>query len=170
LGQDLLSGRAVGPYRILELASEDALGPVYVAEHPRLGARVAVKVLAREPAFPPDAIERCFRETRAVNAIRHERIIDVLDLGTLNDGCPFVVMAHLEGATLARLLEVRGPLPDAAGALPPGEPLLVPSLPPAVLRGRSSERRSPARLVLLALSALAALATLAGLSALIALR
>jgi serine/threonine protein kinase len=123
LRRDLASGQAIGPYRILEPSSEDALGRGYVAEHPRLGARVAVKVIAREPARPPEAIERFFREARAVNALRHERIVEILDLGTLADGSAFVVTEHLEGAPLSRLFEERGPLPLGGLARLAGEVL-----------------------------------------------
>jgi len=137
LRRDLASGEAIGLYRLLEPSSEDALGRGYVAEHPRLGTRVAVKVLAREPARSPEAVERFFCEARAVNALRHERIVEILDLGTLDDGSAFVVTEHLGGAPLARLLEERGPLP------------------PAVLHRRRGQGGAASWLVLLAGAALA---------------
>ncbi len=101
----------MGPYRLLELSSEDALGPVYLAEHPRHGDRVTLKVLTPSS---PDAIERFFRAARVVNALQHERIAEILDLGTLDDGRAFVVMERLRGVALSHLLERYGTLPIGA--------------------------------------------------------
>jgi serine/threonine-protein kinase len=109
--RDPLSGQTIGPYRLVEQIDGDGRGEVYRAEHPRLGARVAVKVLSAELASRPAAVEQFFRDARAANVIRHEKIVDILDLGTLDDGRPFIVMEHLDGATLARVLEPRTPLP-----------------------------------------------------------
>jgi hypothetical protein len=43
-----------------------------------------VKVIARETARPPGAIEQFFREARAVNALRHERIAEIRREGPLS--------------------------------------------------------------------------------------
>ena len=49
----------------------------------------------------PELLERFFAEARAVNLIRHEHIVGVLDLAQLPDGRPFIVMEFVEGQTLA---------------------------------------------------------------------
>lgn len=103
LRRDLLSGQTIGPYRLLELVSQDGAVRVYAAEHLRRGARVAMIVIAPAPALPAEAIERFFREARAANALRHRWIAELLDLGTLEDGSPFVVTEALDGVTLADL-------------------------------------------------------------------
>ena len=59
------------------------MGRVYRASSPSIGSRVAIKVLSRECARPPDLVERFFAEARAVNLIRHENIVNVLDLARL---------------------------------------------------------------------------------------
>ena len=81
------------------------MGRVYKAVQPAIGARVAIKVLKRECAADPDLVERFFNEARAVNLIRHDNIVDVIDLGRLPDGAPYIVMEFLEGASLAALLK-----------------------------------------------------------------
>jgi len=87
------------------------MGAVYLGVHPGIGSRVAVKVLSMAAAESRDTLERFFAEARAVNVIRHESIVNVLDLSTLPDGRPYIVMEHLEGAVLARHFETTRPFP-----------------------------------------------------------
>jgi serine/threonine-protein kinase len=86
------------------------MGHVYVAEHPVLGRRLAVKVLRREFAANEALVGRFINEARAAAAIKHPNIIEVFDVGTLPDGLPYLTMEFLEGESLARRLQRRRPL------------------------------------------------------------
>ena len=109
--RDPLLQQSVGSYRIVDLIGAGGMGRVYRAEHPVIGARVAIKVMALEgPALRPERIERFLAEARAVNLIRHENIVNVLDLGRLDDDTPFIVMEHLDGTSLGQRLRADGPL------------------------------------------------------------
>ncbi|RMH41011.1 MAG: serine/threonine protein kinase [Deltaproteobacteria bacterium] len=108
---DPLLGVAIGPYRIARLLGAGGMGRVYVGVHPTIGSRVAIKVLARDGAADRHLVKRFFDEARAVNLIRHENIVNILDLDTLPDGRPYIVMEHLDGAPLAAVIAERGPLP-----------------------------------------------------------
>jgi serine/threonine-protein kinase len=77
------------------------MGAVYLAEHPRIGKQVAIKVLHRELASNPKLVERFFREAKLVNEIRHEHIVDVFDFGEDSSGAPFLIMEVLSGQSLA---------------------------------------------------------------------
>src|SRR5664279_2822290 len=88
-------GQTVGNYRITSLLGEGGMGAVYLAEHPGLGRRVAVKVLLPELAKDQDMVARFFNEARAANAIRHPGIVEVLDFGTLSSGASYIVMEML---------------------------------------------------------------------------
>ena len=107
---DVLLGQTVGAYRVAKLMGVGGMGRVYKGVHPSIGSRVAIKVLSRECADKPDLVERFFSEARAVNLIRHESIVNVLDLAQLPDGRPYIIMEYLDGAPLASMVEV-GPLP-----------------------------------------------------------
>jgi serine/threonine protein kinase len=110
-GDDFLIGQQVGAYRIAKLLGVGGMGRVYKGVHPSIGSRVAVKVLSRECADRPDLVERFFSEARAVNMIRHESIVNVLDLAQLPDGRPYIIMEYLDGAPLSDIVGKRGPLP-----------------------------------------------------------
>jgi serine/threonine protein kinase len=84
------------------------MGRVFVAEHVRLGRRVALKVLLPQYSGRPDAVERFFREARAVNRIGHENIVEVTDDGIASSGEPYFVMELLNGLTLAARLKGEG--------------------------------------------------------------
>ena len=84
---------------------------MYHAVHPRIGSRVAIKVLSYAGAESPATVERFFTEARAVNLIRHEHIVNVLDMSTLPDGRPFIVMEYLHGKSLSDVIRAHGALP-----------------------------------------------------------
>jgi serine/threonine protein kinase len=106
---ELPAGTEVGGYVVEGKIGEGGMGVVYGALHPRIGKRVAIKVLS--PAFcgDPATVERFEQEARLVNEIKHPNIVDVFQFGELSDGRSFFVMEWLEGESLSARLE-RGPL------------------------------------------------------------
>ena len=84
---------------------------MFEAEHAAIGRRVALKVLHPSRARRRDAIRRFYREARAAAAIGHPNICEVYDLGSLEDGSPYLVMEKLVGETLADRIAVEGGLP-----------------------------------------------------------
>ena len=109
--EEPLLGSSVGPYRIARLLGVGGMGRVYKGVQPQIGSRVAVKVLSRECTDRKDLVERFFSEARAVNLIRHESIVNVLDLAMLPDGRPYIVMEYLDGSPLSDLITRLGPMP-----------------------------------------------------------
>ncbi|HUH05690.1 MAG TPA: protein kinase [Kofleriaceae bacterium] len=121
--EDLLLGETLGKFRVARLLGVGGMGRVYRAVQPDIGSRVAIKVLSRECADKRDLVERFFAEARAVNLIRHENIVNVLDLATLPDGRPYIIMEYLDGAPLSAVMQARGPLPMGTMARLTGEVL-----------------------------------------------
>ncbi|MBA3457893.1 MAG: protein kinase, partial [Deltaproteobacteria bacterium] len=105
IGEDLLLGTTIGAYRVARLMGIGGMGRVYKGVHPTIGSRVAIKVLSRECSDRRDLVERFFAEAKAVNMIRHESIVNVLDLAMLPDGRPYIIMEYLDGAPLANLID-----------------------------------------------------------------
>src|SRR5262249_40489676 len=104
---DILAGK----YRIDRILGQGGMGLVVAAHHTTLRQKVAVKFLLREAAKRGDATERFLREARAAVSIQSEHVARVTDVGTLDDGAPYMVMEFLSGADLGEILKERGPLP-----------------------------------------------------------
>jgi len=119
IGDDLLLGTTIGAYRVACLLGVGGMGRVYKGVHPTIGSRVAIKVLSRECSDRRDLVDRFFSEAKAVNLIRHESIVNVLDLATLPDGRPYIVMEYLDGSPLAGIIEhaQRSGMPIPLGGL-----------------------------------------------------
>jgi serine/threonine-protein kinase len=112
--QEPLLGQWVGSYRIAARIGAGGMGEVFRAVQPTIGSRVAIKVIGRDWSEQSSLVERFFQEARAVNLIRHESIVNVLDLARLPDGRPYIVMEYLDGWSLAQLIGERGRLPLGA--------------------------------------------------------
>jgi serine/threonine-protein kinase len=113
---DALIGKAIGHYIVRRKLGEGGMGLVYVAEHPAIGKRVALKVLHPEFSSQAEIVSRFFQEARAVNAIQHPNIVDVVDYGLIpspSSGEPprvYLLMEYLEGVTLGALIRREAPL------------------------------------------------------------
>jgi serine/threonine-protein kinase len=94
-------GERYGNYQAISLLGEGGMGAVYLAEHPGIGRRVAIKVLRADMDHDPQLLTRFLNEARAANAIRHPNIIEVLDSGTTERGASYLVMELLEGEVLS---------------------------------------------------------------------
>jgi serine/threonine-protein kinase len=99
-----------GKYRVERVIGEGGMGTVLAARHELLDVRVAVKVLSAELTHQPGIIARFLREARAVARLKSEHVARVMDVGTLDEGQPFIVMELLEGEDLEKRV-TRAPLP-----------------------------------------------------------
>jgi serine/threonine-protein kinase len=87
------------------------MGVVVAATHITLHQRVALKFLLPAALGNPETIERFLREARASVRLKSEHAAKVIDVGTLADGAPFMVMEYLEGGTLGQVVRQQGALP-----------------------------------------------------------
>jgi serine/threonine-protein kinase len=102
-------------YRIIRRIGEGAMGAVYEGENVRIHRRVAIKTLHGGVASKAEVVTRFEREAQAAGRIGSEHIVEVLDMGELEDGTRFMVMEFLEGVTLAKRIRSKGRLsPDEA--------------------------------------------------------
>src|ERR1700712_4005892 len=102
----------IGPYTITRRIGEGGMGVVYEALHTTIARRVAIKLLNREFAHNPEVIQRFFNEARAANLIDPPSLVQVSDLGQLEDGRAYIVMELLKGESLVqRLLRLGGRMP-----------------------------------------------------------
>ena len=107
-------GRTIGNYVVREKIGQGGMGAVYLAEHPRIGKQVAIKVLLPEFSRDAQVVGRFFNEARAANEIRNEHIIDIIDFGELaEDGASYIIMEWLTGRSLSSVLQEVGRMPTA---------------------------------------------------------
>jgi serine/threonine-protein kinase len=104
---DVLAGK----YRIEEVLGVGGMGVVVAATHLHLDERVAIKFLL-PAAATEDAVRRFAREARAAVKIKSEHVVRVIDVGTIDNGAPYMVMELLSGVELG-LIADRGELPVA---------------------------------------------------------
>lgn len=99
-----------GKYRVEHVLGVGGMGVVVAAHHLELDERVAVKIMLPEMAQQPEAVGRFTREARAAVKIKNEHVARVLDVGSLENGTPFIVMEYLDGCDLSVWLKNSGPL------------------------------------------------------------
>jgi serine/threonine protein kinase len=103
-------------YEIVEKLGEGGMGVVYKARDPRLQRLVALKVLPADRSSDPVRRARFLREARAAATLNHPHIVTVHDIAS-EGGVDFIVMEHVSGDALSKLIPERG--------LPVGEALRV---------------------------------------------
>ncbi len=104
---DILAGK----YRIEKILGAGGMGVVVAAHHLHLDEKVAIKFLVKEALGNAEAVARFSREARAAVKIKSEHVVRVSDVGTLDNGAPYMVMEYLEGGDLGEWLRLYGVLP-----------------------------------------------------------
>jgi len=99
-----------GKYRVVRVLGKGGMGVVLEADHLVLGHRVALKFL-HPSLVETEAAKRFAHEARAAAGLRSDHATRIYDVDRLPWGAPYIVMEHLEGASLERVLVERGPIP-----------------------------------------------------------
>ncbi|MCL2723195.1 MAG: protein kinase [Polyangiaceae bacterium] len=94
-----------GKYRIERVLGKGSMGMVYRAQHEILRKPVAIKMVLPQLADIPAIASRFVNEARAAARIRSEHVAQVLDVGRLENGIPFMVLELLEGQDLSDFVE-----------------------------------------------------------------
>jgi serine/threonine protein kinase len=117
LATDNCEAEQIGRYRILERLGAGGMGTVYKAFDPGLDRVVALKLprFDGNPEQLAKRTQRFQREARAAAKIWHPNVCPIYDVGEHN-GQPFVVMALVEGQSLAQRLADRARFEDIAAA------------------------------------------------------
>ena len=111
---DNFIGTAFAGCRIIAKIGQGGMGSVYTARQEALDKTVAVKLLSPELAREERNIEFFLREARSAAKLEHPNIVHIYNFGQEN-GSYFIVMAYIEGTSLADVIAEKGPLdPDTA--------------------------------------------------------
>jgi serine/threonine protein kinase len=109
-------GQTIGNYRLTARLGEGGMGVVYLAEHPVIGKKVALKAIHPELSRNAEVVSRFVTEAKSVNQIGHEHIVDIADFGTTPGGEFYFIMEYLQGEALSDRLKHEGHL-DATRAM-----------------------------------------------------
>jgi serine/threonine protein kinase len=103
---DPLLGQIIEGYQILSQIGEGAMGRVYLAKHPMIGKRIAIKCLKKELVRTHVQMTRFLREAQTVNEIGHQNVVDIFNFVYREETKEaFILMEVLDGKTLAELME-----------------------------------------------------------------
>lgn len=103
-GSDLDVGDTIANYKIVSHIGSGGSGTLYKAKQENLDRFFAIKVLHKHLAWREENILRFEREAAALAAIEHPDIVKVLNVGTLPQGQPYIVMDYLDGSNLHKTL------------------------------------------------------------------
>lgn len=99
----LTSGEHFAGYRILGILGSGGMGEVYLAQHPRLPRRDALKVLPTALSADEQYRERFNREAELAAALFHPHIVGIHDRGE-HDGQLWISMDYIDGTDAGRHL------------------------------------------------------------------
>ncbi|MGH9855629.1 MAG: serine/threonine-protein kinase, partial [Blastocatellia bacterium] len=94
-----ITGQQIGAYKILALLGRGGMGEVHLALDPRLGRKVALKLLPAEFTHDRERVRRFAQEARAASALNHPNIITIHEIGEV-ENTHYIVTEYVEGETL----------------------------------------------------------------------
>ena len=103
------AGEVFAGYTVVRLLGSGGMGEVYLAEHPRLPRREALKILGNDVSADKDYRRRFIREADLAAALWHPNIVRVNDRGEFN-GQLWISMDFVDGTDAASLLRDRYPV------------------------------------------------------------
>jgi len=104
----LADGATFAGYTIVRLLGSGGMGEVYLAQHPRLPRRDALKVLPVSVSADNEYRQRFNREADIAAALWHPHIVGVHDRGEF-DGQIWISMDYVDGTDAGRMLRERYP-------------------------------------------------------------
>jgi serine/threonine protein kinase len=104
-----LDAETFAGYRVERIISTGGVGAVVTAQHRERG-RVAIKLLHPQLRSEPTLQARLSREAHVLTRLASDHIVRLLDTGWTEAVGSYVVLEHLDGMDLARMLENQRPL------------------------------------------------------------
>ncbi len=113
-GLAVRAGQTVaGKYRVDALLGSDATGVTLAARNIFVREAVLLQILASYTDGQAEQLERRLKKARIASRLKSRHAARVMDIGTTEDGMPYIAYEALIGNTLEEELAERGPLPVA---------------------------------------------------------
>jgi eukaryotic-like serine/threonine-protein kinase len=110
MAESLVGSVVAGRYQVMRPLSRGGMAEIYVVRHVDLNRDFVLKRLGAQLADNADALARFRREAKAIAALRHRHVVEVVDWATLDDGAPAMILELLTGEDLAARIDRTGPL------------------------------------------------------------
>ena len=112
VGDELEPGSVLGGFRILKKVGDGGLGKVYLGEKGEEEDRVraAIKVIRSSLAQDRSAVRRYLTGQRAFRRADVGGVAEILEVGVLDDGRPWVASQFVDGQTLEGRVQRVGPM------------------------------------------------------------
>jgi eukaryotic-like serine/threonine-protein kinase len=98
--QAWLDARIGRHYRIVKHLASGGMGHVFLCRHTGLGVPAAVKVVPFDAS--PQVSERILAEAELLSELEHPNIVRLLEVGSLDDESPYLLMEFVPGSELSR--------------------------------------------------------------------
>ena len=104
-------------YSLKRLIGTGGMGSVYESESPEDHRPLAIKILGIDYVTDVDIKNRFIEEGHTCQRLIHPNIVRVFDVGTAEDGTPYIVMELLDGVPLSAYTRSGGRVPLAQAGL-----------------------------------------------------
>jgi serine/threonine protein kinase len=101
----MVAMESIGRYRLVRRIGAGSFATVWLGHDDDLDVPVAVKVLADNWSSNSDVRNRFLAEARIMRRIHDRRLVQVHDIGSLDDGRPYFVMDYIDGGSLNELCQ-----------------------------------------------------------------
>ena len=98
-----------GRYRLIEPLGSGSMSTVYLAEDTQLEKKIALKFLSVAFSRDGSRVRRFEREARAISALHHPNIVEIHEIGNIEERW-FIAMEYIAGEPLSARI-TRGPIP-----------------------------------------------------------
>ncbi len=107
-----LIGKVIaGKYEIISFLGEGGMSSVFCAKDLVINRTIALKILLALRSVDDRSLLRFQKEAMAAGRLNHPNIVQLHDVGTHDDGTPYLVMDYVPGVTLSQRLQNCGQLP-----------------------------------------------------------
>lgn len=102
-------GFTLGKYRLLDRIGTGGMSSVFLAEHPLMKRKVAIKVLPRSSAEKDSRVKRFLKEAELVSSLDHPNVVKAYHFDAEHDRY-YLVMEYIDGINLQQKVDREGPL------------------------------------------------------------
>lgn len=112
---EILEGKQIREYEILDLVGRGGMGAVYRARHIYLDEERAIKVIRGRFSSDKEIVSRFVREARILTRLRHPNLVLLYEFGNLSEDTYFMVMEYIRGESVLQRIRKQGkiPVPEA---------------------------------------------------------